>query len=63
MEKGGRLGHINLLRGTNAEQNGHSTATVLNLLVKKFSKAVEIQIPTFHRNKKHNVRFPGLILN
>lgn len=33
--------HINLVIGTNAEQNDNSTAIVLNLLVKKISKSVE----------------------
>lgn len=56
MLKGRRLGHIKIVIGTNAEQNGNSTAIILNLLVKTLSKSVEIQISTFHRNKKHNGR-------
>lgn len=59
-EKAGRKGeelhlHINLVIGTNAEQNGNSTAIVLNLLVKK-NFQISSKISSFQRNEKHNDR-------
>lgn len=58
MKRGGKRGRTEAYKygNENVEQNGNSIETVLNLLVKKISKSLEIQHSFFHKKEKHNGR-------